>query len=189
MTLKKYLPYAATTALLVFIAAKLVEQGRLIICSCNKVYLWAANPWSNDNSQHISDPYSFSHLQHGLIFYFALKKLAPKMSESWRLFFAVLIESGWELLENSSFIIDKYRSNTASVQYNGDTVINSISDILFCILGFIIAKYIGGKFTLTLFILIEVAMIYLMKDSLIINIIMIVYPVRGLLDWQIRNGY
>ena len=183
-TIKASYPYIAISTLILFVITRLIQQGRLIICSCNKVLLWAGNPWSNDNSQHISDPYSFSHIQHGFIFYYLLKRLFPRVPEIWRLFIAITIESCWELLENSSFIIEKYRNNTSSVQYEGDTVINSLADIVCSVIGFYIAKHLGAKYTLWLFILIEISMIYLIRDSLIINTIMIVYPIRPLLNWQ-----
>jgi hypothetical protein len=126
----KKLAYLIIPVTIIITGIVLYLQGRSIICKCGKIYLWVGNIWSPDNSQHIFDPYSFTHLLHGFIFCWLLMALIAKINQSWQLAIVVMLESCWEIIENSNFVINRYRANTVSLGYQGDTIINSISDIL-----------------------------------------------------------
>ena len=179
------LPFVTLIAMVVLTAFQLHNQGRLWVASSGRVYFWVSDTFSSDNSQHIFDPYSFSHMQHGLVFFFLLLWLFPRLPLYWRFVASATLEAGWELLENSSFIIERYRHTTAAIGYNGDTIVNSVFDIICCSTGFVIAHYLGGKKTFMLFILVEVVMILCIKDSLMLNVLMLIYPFESIKTWQL----
>ncbi|MCG3207448.1 MAG: hypothetical protein FOGNACKC_01048 [Anaerolineae bacterium] len=181
---KTWWPWLAIAAVLLAAALQLHAQGRLWICACRQIYLWVGDTWSSDNSQHIFDPYTFSHILHGVIFFWALAALAPRLPFLWRLSLATTIEAGWEMLENSAFVIDRYRAATASLAYQGDTVINSMSDIFACAIGFWLARYLGFRRSLIFFALTEIMMILWIRDSLLLNILMLIYPIEAIKTWQ-----
>lgn len=178
-------PALALSALLAFTVYFLHSQGRYWICTCGTVKWWAGDIWSMaDNSQHIFDPYSFSHIEHGFLFYWLVAWALPRLRLAWRFVAALTIESGWEMFENSSTMIQRYNETTISKGYEGDTVINSLSDLALCGLGFWIAYFLGFRLTLVLLIVIEVVMILWIRDSMLINIIMLLFPVEALRNWQ-----
>lgn len=180
-------PLLAMLAMLTLTIAVLRFEGRRWIAASGEVLLWVSDTFSSDNSQHILDPYSFSHMQHGLVFFFVLAALFPKSSLAWRFVASASLEAGWEILENSPFVIDRYRSGTAAVGYIGDTIINSMADIVCCSAGFLIAHYLKWKRTLALFCIVEVGMILWIKDSLLINVLMLIYPIPAIRHWQLQG--
>ena len=123
---------AAVVILLVLTALQLRSQGRLWLCACGELYLWAGDIQSAHNSQHLSDPYSFTHLLHGLAFFWVLTLAAGRFSSELQVGLTVLLESVWEVLENSRFIIERYREATIALGYEGDTIVNSVADIGIC---------------------------------------------------------
>jgi len=145
---------------------------------------WITNVWSSHCSQHLSDPYSLTHLSHGLIFYTVLAFAASRLSVAWRLCIAVAVAGGWEVLENSPFIINRYRDSTMSLEYMGDSVVNALGDVLSCILGFYLARALGLWKTVALFVVLELALLFLMRDNLTLNVIMLLYPVEAIKEWQ-----
>ncbi len=163
---------------------KLWMQGRLWIAANGTMKFWISDAWGGENSQHFTDPYSFSHFQHGLIFFGVLYLLVPKLSWLWRFTISIALEAIWEVAENTQTVIDRYREATAALGYFGDTIFNSFGDLVYCGLGFVAAHYLGFWKTLILFFVIEIAMILIIKDSLLINVIMLTYPLDFIKEWQ-----
>ena len=182
---KKILPWAAIFAVLVMTLFKLHSQGRIWWCSCGNHNLWAGDIWSAHNSQHLFDPYSFTHILHGVLFCGILAWLFPKIPLMWLLCMTVGLEAAWEILENSQFIIQRYRESTMALGYNGDSVINSVGDILSCIAGFMLARYLGLRYSIILFIVIELVLLFWIRDNLTLNIIMLICPIGAIKDWQL----
>lgn len=143
--MRRILPWLAIIAALVATAYQLRVQGRLWICSCDYLLLWSGDAWSSNNSQHLLDPYSFTHVLHGFAFYGLLALIVPRLPAIWRLTLAVSIEAVWEVVENSEWVIERYREGTAALGYTGDTVVNSLSDIALCGLGFALAHRLWGS--------------------------------------------
>ena len=181
-------PWLALSLIVLAAGLQLRNQGRLWLCDCGQVYLWSGDVWSANNSQHISDPYSFTHLLHGLVICGVLAWLIPKVNWSWRLTLAVLLEAVWEVAENTELVINRYRGETAALGYQGDTVVNSLGDILFFALGFLLARKIGFRLSLALFVLTEALLLVFIRDSLILNIIMLVYPIEAIKTWQMGSS-
>jgi hypothetical protein len=182
--MKRSLPWFATLAVLLGTALILRSQGRLWWCSCDYLLVWSGDPWSSDNSQHLLDPYSFTHLLHGFLLCGLLTLLVPRLSTVWRLWLAVTIEAGWEVVENSEVVIRRYREETAALGYHGDTIVNSLGDILVCGLGFMVAQRLGFRRAFVLFLLTEVMLAILIRDNLTLNIVMLIHPLEAIKEWQ-----
>jgi hypothetical protein len=166
-------------------ALELHRQGRLWTCvSCARVLAWTGDAWSAETSQQLFDPYSFTHLLHGFAFCGLLALVAPRVSAQWRFCLAILIESAWEIVENTNFVINRYRETTAAFGYTGDTVINSIGDITACAVGFLIARRLGWRRTLVAFFAIELILLVWIRDSLLLNIIMLIHKSDAIKAWQ-----
>jgi hypothetical protein len=177
-------PSVIVVAVVIGTVIRLRSQGRLWICECGEVYLWAGDVWSSNNSQHIADPYTLTHLLHGVMFFWVLTVVAGRFQPIWQLVTAVTAEALWEIVENSRFIIDRYREVTIALGYEGDTIINSLADITICGIGFGISRYLGVRRSIYLFTFTEVLLVIWIRDSLILNIIMLIYPVESILNWQ-----
>lgn len=146
---------------------------------------WSWNIWSTHNSQHIIDPYSFTHVLHGVLEFWLIGLIFPRVPLAWRFFMAIFIESSWEVAENTSYVIQRYREETMSLDYFGDSIINSLADIACCGLGFLIAYKLRFWKSLVLFVATELLLILTIRDSLIINIIMLIWPIEALKNWQV----
>ncbi len=181
----KPLPLALSFLTIAVAVVILQWQGRVVWCQIGDYSPWSWDIWSPHTSQHIIDPYSFTHVFHGVIEFWLIGLVFRKVPMAWRLLIAVMIESSWEILENSTFIIQRYRESTISLDYFGDSIINSVADILSCAVGFVIAYKLRFWRSLALFIITEITLIIAIRDSLIINIIMLVYPIDAIKQWQI----
>lgn len=179
-----YTPWIVTAALIVGTALLLLWMGRVPICECGYVKLWHGETMSSENSQHIADWYTPSHIIHGFLFYAALWLVARKMSLGWRLSIATLVECGWEILENSDVIIERYRAVTISLDYYGDSVINTVSDILAMILGFALARILPVWISAALVIGFEILTAFIIRDGLALNVLMLLWPLDAVLEWQ-----
>lgn len=178
--------YALVIVLTIAVTAFIEWQmGRSFFCKCGVVSLWSGDIWSDQNSQQFADPYSFTHVLHGVAFYFLLwLVLGKRASPLTRLVIAVFLESGWELLENSSFIIDRYREGTISLDYYGDSIFNSVSDVFAMMAGFFIAWKLPWKLSVSFVILTELFLLFWIRDNLTLNIIMLIHPVDAIKVWQ-----
>ncbi len=169
------------------IAAATVEhlEGRLWKCKCSG-FFWTSDAWSSQTSQLFLDPYSFTHILHGFMFAGILALLIRNMSASWRLVMAIAIECCWEIIENSNTVIDRYREATAALGYQGDTVLNSMGDIVCCGVGFVIATRLGWRWAIAFFVIIELALTLWIRDSLLLEILMLIHPIGSIKNWQMH---
>lgn len=182
--LQRLLPYVLTALIVALAAAWLLWIGREPICTCGHVKLWHGQTVSSENSQHISDWYTPSHLIHGVLFYAALWLVARRMSFGWRLAIATLVESLWEIVENSDAVIERYRAVTISLDYYGDSVLNSVSDILAMIVGFVLASRLPVWASVALALGFEILTTWLIRDGLTLNVLMLIWPLQAVRDWQ-----
>jgi hypothetical protein len=160
-------------------------MGHVWICKCGTIKLWYPGKAGPEVSQHLTDWYTYSHVLHGIIFYFLLWLLTQGyLSVAARLVLAVLIEAGWEIFENSEFIINRYRTQTVSRDYYGDSVVNATVDIVAMVVGFLIAARLPAWVTIALLIATELALLWIIRDNLTLNIIMLLYPIEWIKQWQ-----
>ena len=171
--------------LLVATAWTLRAMGRNWWCACSTPHFFVTGIWSKHNSQHLLDPYTFSHVQHGFLLYGLLALVAPRMSRSARFLIALVLECGWEVLENTPWVIGRYRESTVSLEYFGDSVVNSAADVLACAAGFGLAAILPVSASVLAVVAIEAVMLLLIRDSLLLNVLMIVYPAEAVKQWQL----
>jgi hypothetical protein len=174
----------AVVLLLAATAWQLHHQGRRWWCACGQPNLWAGDVQSEHNSQHLFDPYSFTHVLHGFVFCALLAWALPHVPAAWRLVLALTLASAWEVLENSALVIERYRSATAALGYRGDSVANSLGDILSCGVGFLLARWLGLRWSIALFLLTEGILLLWIRDDLLLNVVMLIYPLPGIRAWQ-----
>lgn len=169
-------------------AGSLYWLGRSPICTCGYIKLWEPNAFGSGNSQHLSDWYTPSHIVHGFIFYFFAWAIFRKASIAWRFAFAVFIEAAWEVVENTSWIIEYYRGNTVSLNYYGDSIVNSVMDTVWMALGFLVAWRAPVLVTVLLALALEAIAAYVIRDNLTLNVLMFIYPFESIKAWQTAIG-
>lgn len=181
---KRYLPYWISFGVLAAATVTLLWMGRIPICKCGYIKLLHLDVVSSENSQHIADWYTPSHVLHGLIFYFVLWLFARRIDVGWRLAIATVVEAAWEILENTDAVINRYREVTIALDYFGDSVLNSVCDILAMWFGFWLARRVPVWVSVAIVILAEVVVIAAIRDGLALNILMLLYPLDAVRDWQ-----
>ena len=174
----------AAFVLILAAAAILLAMGRNPICTCGTVELWVGSRDSPKTSQMLADWYSFSHLVHGLLFYAALWLIARRWPVERRFLVALLIEASWEITENTPWVIDRYRHATAALGYNGDSVVNSLSDITMMAIGFVVARKLPVWASVALLLLLELIPLLVIRDNLTLNVWMLLWPSKAVGAWQ-----
>ena len=192
--MKSLLPHRAalfaSIVTVLAILAILLAMGRPPICECGSVKLWHGVVESAENSQHLADWYTFSHIIHGLLFYFFAHilwrrwKLFGGLPTRWALPIAVAFEGFWEILENSPIIINRYREVTVSWGYSGDSIVNSMADIGWMTLGFLLASRLPVRISVGMAIAFELFTLFMIRDNLTLNIVMLVWPIDAIREWQ-----
>jgi hypothetical protein len=165
-------------------AAILLAMGRNPICTCGSIDLWVGARDSPKTSQMLADWYSLSHIVHGLLFFALLWLVARRWSVGTRFLAALLVESLWEVIENTPLVIDRYRETTAALGYSGDSVINSVSDILMMCVGFLVARKLPVWASLLLLIVLEIVPLFVIRDNLALNILNLIAPNAAIAAWQ-----
>ena len=176
-----------SVAILFIATALLLAMGRNPICTCGAIDLWVGQRDSAKTSQMLADWYSLSHIVHGLLFYAMLWVVARRWPVDWRFIAALLVEATWEVIENTPFVIGRYRETTAALGYNGDSVINSLSDILMMCLGFLLARKLPLWAAIALLVLLEAIPLFVIQDNLALNIWNLLAPNPAVAAWQARG--
>ena len=174
--------------------AILLAMGRPPICECGYVKLWHGQINDAGNSQHIADWYTPSHIIHGMIFYllgwwlFVKRGIGGANGTRWGLPLAVFLEAAWEVAENTPYVINRFRAVTANFGYSGDSVLNSFADIGWMAFGFWLALRLPWQVTLVLALIGELVAGYVVRDNLTLNVIMLLFPIEAIAEWQASGG-
>jgi hypothetical protein len=171
--------------LLALLAVALPLMGRPFRCECGYIKLWHGDVMSSENSQHIADWYTLTHIIHGFGLYGILWLIGRRWSLELRFTLALLIEVAWEIFENTDFVINRYRDDTIARGYYGDSVINAEVDVLACLLGFALAARLPVRATVALAVMLEGLLAYVIRDNFTLNIIMLIYPFETIRQWQL----
>jgi len=184
-------PQLLVASILAIVAVQLLAlhlMGHPWICACGDVRLWYGNPSGAETSQHLSDWYTFSHVLHGFLFYGLLRLIAPRTPVLLRLTLAVGLEAAWEIAENTPMIIDRYRQQALAQGYFGDSLINSLSDTLAMVSGFIAARFLPVRASVAIVVAVELFLLVMIRDNLTLNILQLIAPNEDISRWQSGGG-
>jgi hypothetical protein len=185
-TTRRSLPGVLAIALGILVSLALM--GRVWWCQAGDLRPWSWDVWSRHNSQHLLDPYSLSHVQHGLGLYLLLTALlGRRLPSHWRVLTVAIVEAAWEIVENTNWMIERYRETTISLEYYGDSILNSLGDYTTCLLGVLLASRLRWWATVGLFAALELISVLWIRDSLLLNILMLIHPVDAVRQWQMAG--
>lgn len=176
---------AGVTAVMIGVLA---AMGRVWWCKCGQLTPWSGEIWSEHNSQHLIDPYVFTHMLHGVVFYGVLRLILGADRPTLMFALAMLVEAAWEIAENTPMVINRYRESTISLDYFGDSIVNSTGDLWAMALGFAFTRVVDWKVSVGVFVAVEVALLLTIRDSLIVNVIMLVWPLDAIKEWQMAGA-
>ena len=182
-------PFIAIAASLFLLALLLWLEGRFVFCTCGVFRLWSGDTCSSTNSQQLFDPYSFTHVLHGFLLFWLVALIARgikarQLAPAWQLWLALTLEAAWEVFENTPFVIDRYRAETAALGYSGDTIVNSFGDVTCAVVGFLVARRLGALGSVIVFLVLEVILTIWIHDSLLLQLLMLIHPVQAIKLWQ-----
>lgn len=166
-------------------ALLLWAEGRMLLCSCGEFKFWVGDTCSSSNSQQLFDPYSFTHILHGILLFWIVALLWRRRSALTQLAIALTLEAAWEVFENTRFVIERYREETAALGYEGDTIVNSLGDLACALVGFLVAQKLGLRRSLVAFVIVELVLLIWIKDSLLLQLLMLIQPVESIKLWQL----
>ena len=156
----------------------------MFFCACGEFKIWVGDTCSSSNSQQLFDAYSFTHILHGVLLFWLGSLLLRRVAPGWRLVVALALEAAWEVFENTRFVIDHYRTETAALGYQGDTIINSCGDLACALAGYLVARKLGLRWSLLLFLAVELVLLFWIKDSLLLQLLMLIRPIESIKVWQ-----
>lgn len=184
---QKYQPWVVAVFILTATAVCLRLEGRLWWCTCGGANFWAGDPQSSHCSQHLLDPYFFTHMLHGVLLcgFFAI--FFPRLPPSQSLAGTLALEGLWESIENSPFVIERYRTTTLALAYEGDSIVNSLGDIATCALGWGLARRLGWGWSIAVCVATELVLLIWIRDNLLLNVVMLAYPIEAIKLWQMGH--
>lgn len=174
----------ASVVVLIVMCAGLWLERRVWHCTCGSWAIWISDVNSQHCSQHLLDAYSFTHFLHGFLFFAGLWCMRDRWTPVQRFLACLVLEAAWEIFENTPFVIDRYRAATMALGYEGDSIVNSIGDLFSCGLGYCVAQRLSWKKSVALFLLVELGLVVTIRDSLVLNIVMLLWPLDALKQWQ-----
>lgn len=177
-------PRIAIAFCIALMVVGLYWQGRVWWCKVGDLSPWSSDIWTAHNSQHFFDPYTFTHILHGVAFFWIADLLFREIPLRWKIFLVILVEAIWEFAENSNTVIERYRAVTISLDYYGDSILNSLADVLSCAFGAFIAYKLKFWRSLTYFVITEIILLFWVRDNLTLNVIMLIYPIEAIKTWQ-----
>jgi len=177
-------PIIATAASVFLLVLLLWLEGRSAICTCGVFRVWSGDTCSSTNSQQLFDPYSFTHVLHGFFLFWFVVLVARRVAPVWQLWLALTLEAAWEVFENTRFVIDRYRAETAALGYTGDTIVNSLGDLTCAVVGFLVARQLGAVRAVIVFLVLELILVLWIHDSLLLQLLMLIHPVETIKLWQ-----
>ena len=180
---RRIAPIIGVVAVPLVMGLLLWAEGRMLLCSCGEFRFWVGDTCSSNNSQQLFDPYSFTHILHGILLFWVVALLWRKRPLT-QLTLALALEAAWEVFENTSFVINRYRAETAALGYTGDTIVNSLGDLTCALVGFLVARKLGLRWSLVAFVLVEIFLLVWIKDSLLLQLLMLIHPVESIKLWQ-----
>jgi hypothetical protein len=174
----------AVGAIIALQALILWAMDHPLICTCGRIDFWHGNHAGPETSQHLTDWYTPSHVIHGLLFYLLLWLVAPRLSVGTRLVMAVGLEAAWEVIENTPWLMARYREGALAAGYFGDSIVNSVADTFAMMLGFVLARLLPPWSTVVLAVALELVALVSIRDNLTLNIIQLLHPTEAISRWQ-----